>query len=293
MLRPPALRPGDRVRIVAPSGPFDPALLWRGVGFLAERYRVELDRALFSRQGFLAGSDQRRADELNRALLDPHVAAVIAARGGYGLLRIIDRIDLTSMARAPKWFVGFSDATALHVALARHGVASLHAHNACGLGRGDAHARAAWVDALERPELSRRIDGLDTWQAGRARGPLFGGNLTLLFACSAAGRLRVPDGALLVLEDVTESAYRIDRMLTALETSGAFDRVAAVLVGELTDCPTGPHGVPALDVMRERLCRLGVPVLAGLPFGHGRNNCPLPLGFLAAVEPGALTLCPG
>jgi muramoyltetrapeptide carboxypeptidase len=292
VLCPDALRPGDRVRIIAPSGPFDRTLFWRGVGFLAGRYRVEFDRGIFSRCGFLAGTDERRIDELNRAFRAPNVRAVVTARGGYGLLRILDRADIAAVSTAPKWFVGFSDATALHVALGRLGIASLHAHNACGLGRGDAHARDAWIEALEAPTAVRRIEGLETWQAGSAEGPLFGGNLTLLFACSAAGRLRVPDGAVLVLEDVTESAYRIDRMLTALETAGAFDRVSAFVVGELTECSAGPHGVEPLDVVRERLTRLGVPVLSGLGLGHGRRNISLPLGLPARVTSGTLILCP-
>lgn len=276
--------------IVAPSGPFDRTLLLRGAAFLAERYRIAVDWSMFSRQGYLAGSDERRLTELDRALADPDVRAVVAARGGYGLTRIVPRVDFAALRRHPKWVVGFSDVTALHVALARRGIASMHAHNACGLGRGDAHGRALWIDALERPHARRRFGQLQTWQAGIATGPLFGGNLMLLFACCAAGQLRVPDGAVLVIEDVTESSYRLDRMLTALESAGAFDRVAAVVVGELTDCSAGPHGVAPADVLRERLSRLGVPVVAGLGFGHGRHNQPLPLGLPARVEPGALTL---
>jgi muramoyltetrapeptide carboxypeptidase len=188
--------------------------------------------------------------------------------------------------------VGFSDATVLHAALARHGIASIHAHNACGLGRGDAVARGRWLRALESPARCRRIEGLETWQPGFARGPLFGGNLTILFTLAASGRLRVPHGAVIVLEDVTESSYRLDRMLTALETAGAFDRAAAIVVGDLTDCPVGPYRVRPEDAMRERLLRLGLPVLSGLEFGHGRHNEPLPLGLSARVEPGTLTLCP-
>jgi muramoyltetrapeptide carboxypeptidase len=292
VLCPEALRPGDRVRVVAPSGPFDRALFWRGVGWLGRRYRVELDRSVLARSGFLAGSDDRRAEELNQALRAPDVRAIVTARGGYGSLRIIDRLDLPALLAAPKWLVGFSDATTLHVALARLGIASMHAHNLCGLGRADARERANWLAALEDPGACRRIESLESWVPGQARGRLFGGNLTVLFTCAASGRLRVPDGAVLVLEDVTESAYRLDRMLTALISAGSFDRVAAVVVGELTDCPTGPHGVPPLAVLRERLARLGVPVLAGLACGHGRRNLPIPLGLPAGVEPGVLTICP-
>jgi muramoyltetrapeptide carboxypeptidase len=292
VLRPEALRPGDRVRVIAPSGPFDRTLFWRGVGWLAERYRVDFDRSVLARDGFLAGTDERRLDELNRALGDRDARAIVVARGGYGLTRIIERADLQALLGAPKWIVGFSDVTVLHAALAELGVASLHAHNACGLGRGDAHARERWVHALEAPFSCRRIEGLETWQPGIATGRLFGGNLTILFTLAASGRLRVPDGSIIVLEDVTENSYRLDRMLTALVAAGAFDRAVAVVVGELTDCPPGPHRVPPEAAVRERLSHLSLPVLAGLGFGHGRSNEPLPLGLRARVESGTLTLCP-
>ncbi|MBK7582296.1 MAG: LD-carboxypeptidase [Myxococcales bacterium] len=289
---PPALRPGDAVRIIAPSGPFDRTLALCGAGFLRHRYRVDFDWGMFERRGFLAGPDERRRRELDQALSASHVRAVVAARGGYGLTRILHRSALAQLARDPKWIVGFSDVTALHVECARLGIASLHAHNCAGLGRGDAHGRQAFIDALENPAAERHFSGLASWRGGSAEGTLFGGNLTVLFTLAAAGRLFVPDGAVLFIEDVTESAYRLDRMLTALMCGGALDRVSAVAVGELTDCPTGPHGVPAEDAVRERLEELGVPVVAGVPAGHGKHNTPLVLGAPARVADGCLSLFP-
>lgn len=290
---PEALRPGDRVRVVAPSGPFDRALVLRGVGWLARRYRVELEPGLFSRDGFLAGPDARRRDELSRALDDPGVRAVIAARGGYGLTRIAHQIDFTALRKEPRWIVGFSDVTVLHVEASRVGVASLHAHNAAGLGRGDAAAREQWQNALENPRARRRHSGLRTWRAGRATGPLCGGNLTMLYTCAASGRLFLPDGGVLVIEDVTESSYRLDRMLTALAVAGHFDRVAGVVLGDLTSCAAGPFGVAAEDAVRSRLVELGVPVAAGLRFGHDRWNEPLPLGLTAELDATRGTLLVG
>jgi muramoyltetrapeptide carboxypeptidase len=291
---PQALCPGDTVRVVAPSSRFDPTLVWRGLGWLRERYRVEFDPLLFSRDGMFAGRDERRLGELQAALVAPGVRAIVAARGGYGATRIAHRIDWRLLRRSPKWLVGFSDVTALHVEAARARVASLHAHNVGGLGRGDAVERALWLEALEHPEACRSVDGLEIWQPGKARGPLFGGNLTLLVTCAAAGRLEVPPGAVLVLEDLGEAAYRIDRMLSALCVSGQLARVSAVVAGDFIDCPTGQFGAPALDVVRERMRGLGVPMLGGLRVGHGRHNLPLPLGLTAEVDgfAGRLTLCP-
>lgn len=283
MIVPPALRPGDRVRVVAPSGPFDRTLVLRGLGWLRERYDVHFGPGVFERSGYLAGTDERRARELGEALDDPAARAIVATRGGYGLTRIAHALDLRPLRDRPKWLVGFSDITALHVEAQRVGVASLHAQNLAGLGRGDAAGRNAWLDALEHPYRPRAFSGLSIWRDGAARGPAAGGNLTVLSACAAAGRLRLPTGCVLFLEDVGEAPYRVDRMLSALLAAGAFDRVAACIVGDFTDAPPGRYGVPIDEVLRERLLALRVPVLAGFPAGHGRRNEPLHLGLNARV----------
>lgn len=286
-LVPPALGPGDRVRVIAPSGPFDRALVLRGIAWLKESYDVEFDWAMMRGAGMFAGPDARRLEELNRALRDPGVRAVIAARGGYGLTRIAHLADLAALVRHPKWLVGFSDFTVLHVEACRAGVASLHAHNVAGLGRGDEVARERWRQALQTPTLRRSYAGLSSWHPGQTSGPLVGGNLTLLFTCAAAGRLRLPAGCVLVLEDVTELSYRIDRMLSALLVGGLLDRVSGVLVGDFTDCPAGRSRVETEEVLRNRLGELQVPVLAGVPIGHGTRNEPLHLGLSARLDAAA------
>lgn len=291
---PAALKPGDLVHVIAPSGAFDRALVLRGIGWLGERYRVRFDWHACERHGFFAGSDARRLDELNAALRSRDARAIVAARGGHGLLRIAHRAEWSALHDAPKWLVGFSDSTVFHVEASRAGVASMHADNVGGLGRGWQPARQRWLAALEAPCAPRVIGGLSAWQSGRVSGLLSGGNLTLLHACAAAGRLFVPDGAILVLEDVSEAAYRVDRMLSALLQARAFARVAAVVVGDFVDCGPGGHGVNVWDVLREHLSELGVPVLAGLPFGHALlHNEPLPFGLPAHVDANAGTLTLG
>jgi muramoyltetrapeptide carboxypeptidase len=280
---PPALRPGATVRVIAPASPFDRTLALCGMAFLGERYRVQFDWRIFERDGFLAGSDARRRDELAAALAAPEVGAVIAARGGYGITRIASDVDFGVLQRSPKWLIGFSDVTALHVEAQAVGVASLHAHHAAGLGRGDAHARRHWLEALEQPLAARTLRGRSL-RAGRVRGPLVGGNLTVLFTCAVTGRWRPPDGAILALEDVTESSYRIDRMLSALRLGGHLRGIAGVALGGFTDCPSGPHGVPVERVLERELAALDVPVVAGLPFGHDLPNQPLLLGAEAELD---------
>lgn len=261
------------------------------MGWLSERYRVRFDPSLFERAGFLAGCDDRRRRELNGALGDRSVRAVLAARGGYGLTRIIQSTDSRSLLDAPKWLVGFSDFTALHLEATRVGVATLHAHNVSGLGRGDALTRQRWLNALEHPEDPRIFDGLQVAHGGpKVHGPLVGGNLTVLCACLASGRTRLPKGTILLLEDVTEAPYRIDRMLTAALLSRALDPVAACVLGDFTECGAGRHGVSALAVLAERLGTLRIPVLAGLPIGHGPRNAPVHLGYDATVDPAQASL---
>lgn len=253
------------------------------MAFLGERYRVQFDWRMFERDGFLAGSDKRRRAELADAIAAPEVAAVIAARGGYGITRIASDVDFEPLRRSPKWLVGFSDVTALHAEAQAVGVASLHAHHAAGLGRGDAHARAEWLAALEAPLAPRALTG-QVLRRGKARGPLVGGNLTVLFTCAVTGRFRLPAGAILALEDVTEVSYRIDRMLSALRVGGHLRGLAGVALGGFTDCPPGLHGVPVEQVLARELSSWGVPVLTGLPFGHDLPNQPLLLGAEAELD---------
>ena len=280
---PAPLKLGSRVRVIAPSGPFDRTLVLRGMAWLGARYRVEFDWSMFQRQGFLAGGDERRLDELNRALQDPSLGAIVAARGGYGLTRIAHLAEYGALLQHPKWIVGFSDITALHVEAATLGIASLHGPNAAALGRSDDWTHQRFIRALETPNASLLFDGLTALRTGVASGVLVGGNLSLLFACQAGGRLHLPPGAILVLEDVTESSYRVDRMLSALLAAGALDSIAGVVLGDFTDCPDA-HGVTVQAVLAERLGALGVPVVTGLRCGHARYNEFVPLGVCAELD---------
>ena len=239
---------------------------------------------MLERRGYLAGDDPRRLAELNDALCDPSARAIVAVRGGYGSTRICHDARFDALREHPKWCVGFSDFTALHLEAARVGVASLHAPNLTALGRGDAVARDVWIDALERPLARRCYSGLAALAPGAANGVLVGGNLTLLFTAAASGRLTLPDGCLLFFEEVHEAPYRIDRMLTALRLSGRLANVAGFCVGDLTGDGQPDTQRRCEQVVGECLGPLGVPILAGVPVGHGLINQPLPLGVFAHVS---------
>jgi muramoyltetrapeptide carboxypeptidase len=220
---------------------------------------------------------------LQTAIDDPNVAAIITARGGWGANRIVDSIDFGRLTQKPKWLVGFSDATVLHAHAWNHGVASLHAANLATLGRGDDAARSEWLRVLREPDRVTRMCGVPI-TSGRCEGTLAGGNLTVLVHALSKGRLTLPPRCILALEDVTESSYRIDRLLDTLFNSSLIGCVAGVVLGQFVDCGAGKFGVPVSNVLGEQFRRLGIPTLSDLEFGHGRINRPLQLGLKAALD---------
>lgn len=289
---PPPLRAGDRVAVVAPSSPSPRPELARGMAWLRDRYTMVARQTLLERTGFLAGEDAARALSLAEAMTAPGVKAIICARGGYGAMRILDELPWAELAKSPRWIVGFSDVTALHAMAMAHGVASIHAPNVTGLASGDVWTRACYLRALERPLAPVEWSGLTVVRSGRAEGPLVGGNLALVEAMAAAGRWHPPAGAILALEDVTERAYRLDRMLTSLRLGGYLRRVAGIVFGEFVRCEAGPDGVTAAEVLAERTVDLGVPVVGGAPFGHGARNDAFVLGSVARIDGSSLVVRP-
>lgn len=270
--------------MVAPASGFDREELFRGLAWLSTRYRLRIDQRILSRSGFLAGDDEARADVLARAMLDPEVEAIVCARGGYGSMRILDALPWDAFSERPKPIVGFSDVTALHLAANARGIASVHGPNVTGLGRSiSAAERASLIAALEGRPLAPWT-GLQPIVPGEARGVALGGNLALVQAMAAGNRLAIPSGALVFLEDVTERPYRIDRMLTALLLGGQLSRAGAIVFGGFTQCDPGPDGATVEEVLRDRTSGLGIPVVAGAPFGHGAPNHSFLLGREAVLR---------
>lgn len=277
-------RPGDEVVVVAPAGPPDPARVARGVRLLEGLgLRVTVARHVLDRNGFLAGSDADRAADLQQAWCDPSVSAVLCARGGYGSTRLLDLLDWAEMARAePKTLLGSSDITALHQALAlRLGVAGCFGPMpACDVlsdeggpePRTFAHLREA-LFGTPSP-----VYGEAVLAPGRAVAPIAGGNLSLLAALCGTPYAPRFAGRIALLEDIGEAPYRIDRMITQLFQAGAFDGVAGIALGSWVGC-----GDP-MPVLAERFGGLGVPVIAGLPVGHGSPQLTVWLGSLGVID---------
>jgi muramoyltetrapeptide carboxypeptidase len=284
------------VAIVAPAGPVPREPFAAGAAILGARYQLVHDERIFARSGFLAGDDDARAAELSRALGDPTIAAVICARGGWGILRILERLDAAAFARAPKPIVGFSDVTALHAWAARADVASLHGPVVTQLGLLPAEDAAALFALLESPAPPPPLTGLRALagnSAGRGgQGRLLGGNLEVLTRlCGTPFALPTAEPFVLLIEEVGERPYRIDRQLTQLRLAGALSNLAGVVVGDLVGCAEKDGSPPDAEaVIVERLGTLGVPILAGAPVGHGKRNRALPHGSSVRLDAAAGTV---
>jgi muramoyltetrapeptide carboxypeptidase len=294
VILPPALRPGDVVRIIAPSSAFDPEPFERGLAILSTRLglRPRMRADVAARWRYLAGDDARRAEEWREAALDPEARAIVCARGGYGAMRLLPGIDPAPLLARPKLLLGFSDVTALHALLNRTGLASVHGPGVTQLSRLPEEALLHLEAVLRRtapragtarssPPPGAGLAGTASIRPGRASGPLLGGSLTLLSHLAGTPYAPRLDGAILLLEDVGEKPYRLDRYLTHLSLAGALRGVAGVAVGQLTGCDDA-HARGA-EVVREVVRTLGVPAIEGLPVGHEDANFAVPLGARATL----------
>lgn len=293
MIRPPALRPGARIALVAPAGPLAEGAVDRAADRVREMgWEPRIGRHARGRHGYLAGTDDQRAGDFNEALHAGDTDAIWILRGGYGTMRILDRIDWAALSRRPRALIGFSDNTAIHLAAQRLGLISFHGPHPAAP---DLPPFA--LDGLRRlltsAEPAGRLpfpDGVEpraqTLVPGQAEGPLVGGNLALVAATVGTPYALRADGAILFLEEVGEAGYRIDRLLSQLLLADALRGVRGVVIGAFTECPDeGSPGLPSvLDVIHDRLGGLGVPIAHGFPFGHVADNWTLPLGVRARLD---------
>lgn len=289
-MRPPRLMPGDTVGITAPASPFNKNAFERGVRVLESMgYRVHLPDGLFARCGYFAGKDHRRAELLLALFQDPAIKAIFCARGGYGCLRILPLLDYDLIRHCPKIFVGFSDITALHAALYRRcKLVTFHGPVVTNLGRLSDSACNALAAFIAKGHAARvEVQNPRVIRAGAASGTVSGGNLSVL--CSLAGTPFMPDlaGAILFMEDIHEKPYRIDRMLTQLRLAGCFQELAGLMLGTFSGC--GDMDA-VCAIVEDVFGHLGIPILAGLPVGHGENNLTLALGLEARLDTAAATL---
>jgi muramoyltetrapeptide carboxypeptidase len=286
-LLPPPLTPGDRLRIIAPSGTLrettafqNGMAVWRSRG-----YQLELCPGYDDRWGYLAGTDAGRRSQLQLALTDPDCRGILCVRGGYGGARLLEGWDWSEFEPMPsKWLIGFSDITSLLWSFANQGIAGVHGPLLTTIASEPDWSVQRLFDLVEGRSL-QPLQGKG-WGGGQVQGRLLPANLTvathLLFTPAQVSM----EGAILAIEDVGEAPYRIDRMLTQWRTSGVLAKVAGIAIGRFSQCEP-PEGIPSFtieEMLRDRLSDLGIPIVSGLPFGHDGENAALPVGVNALLD---------
>ncbi|NMO16804.1 LD-carboxypeptidase [Pyxidicoccus fallax] len=287
-LKPLPLRPRDTVHVVAPAGPFDRPGFDVGLAAIAERYNAVHAPDIFSSHRYLAGDDTRRGGELARALTDRDARGIFCARGGYGSARLLPDLPLADASHSA--FVGFSDLTSVHGALQALGRVSIHGPVLTQLGRQPPEVRDYLFRLLESPEAPPPLTGSATYVPGMAEGHLVGGNLSVFSRLIGTSYMPPLDGAVLLLEDVTERPYRLDRMWTHLRLAGVFSRVRGIVLGDFTGCEERDANFSSADVLRDLAREAGLPCAAGFPIGHGDINYPVALGTHVRLEADAARL---
>lgn len=290
-VRPPRIERGQTLGIVAPAGPVKRELFERGLARLGDVFSLRVADSVTAPHppdvpSYLAAADDVRVAELNAMLADRDVRGILLARGGYGLMRILPRLDVAALQRDPKPIIGFSDATALLAWAYAAGVRGVHGPMVVQLDR----LPQADIDHLIALVTTPRAPGVRPWSLaahgkGRYRGPLVAGNLTMYSMLAGTPWEVAARGAIAVIEEVGEKPYEIDRYLTQLSLTGELAQLSAVVVGDLTRCtdPNPPTGTPdpenaALATVLERLRAAGTPAAVGAPIGHGDRNEAVPFG---------------
>ncbi len=305
---PPLLEAGATISVVAPAGIVDRERLEQGMACLrALGFGLKTYRDVYAHDAIFAGDDRARAEELMRAFTDPDTQAIFAARGGYGCIRLLPRLDFSQIAAHPKIFVGYSDNTVLHAAFwSKCRLVTFHGPHASDLRRAvdgelspttaalwrtlmvdGGHSRekadATWTESLPEARAAS-AESMFMIAPGAARAPVVGGNLALV--CSLLGSDYQIDthGRILFLEDVDEPPYRIDRYLQQLRLAGCFDHVSGILLGSFTRCAAEDSAWTTAEVFADHFCAASYPVLAGFPAGHDDHNLTFPLGVESLVD---------
>jgi muramoyltetrapeptide carboxypeptidase len=284
MIIPEPLKEGDKVGIVAPAGPFEIERFEKGLAVIgAMGFVPVVDDDVYKRDRHLAGPDHHRAKHLNRLFANDEIQAIICARGGFGCLRVLPYLDYDLIRAHPKTLIGFSDVTALLVTLAqRCGLAGMHGPVVTSLGFADEESRARFKQVLigDAPAELAPVDPV-VIRPGRAHGVLTGGNLATL--CHLVGTDFAPDfsGKIVLLEDVNEAPYRIDRMLTQMRLAGCFENMAGLVLGSFRDCGANEE---VLAVIEDLCADFKGPILGGFEIGHGQTNMAVPVGVNVEID---------
>ena len=284
LIIPDRLKPGDIIGIVSPAGPVDHEALKPGLAVVEKMgFQARVTEEVFSKTGYLAGSDKDRAKSLNQSFLDPKISAIFCARGGFGSLRILPFLDYDTIGRHPKILIGFSDITALLSTIYhRCSLVTFHGPTVSSSSPADDMTQSALFDALssESPVVLSAQSGTVV-NSGTVTAPVIAGNLTTF--CHLIGTPYSPDfsGHIVIFEDIGEAPYRVDRMLTQMKFAGCFAGISGIVIGQFKNCGSNDEIAAIFAyVFRD----LDIPVISGFGIGHSRPNVAIPIGLVATLD---------
>jgi len=288
MITPSDLQKGDTIAFASPARSISAEQIQFAVSFFeAAGYCLRIDNEVFAVENQFGGSDALRATHFNRLLADTSVKAIISSRGGYGSMRMAEMLDLSLLAKNPKWIAGYSDITVL-LSLINHetGIECIHGPMLNDMGTADKSSCEMLIRVFGGEAPQYHFAGHPMNRAGKASGKLVGGNLSMLYSLAAAKMLPPTDGAVLFLEDVDEYLYHIDRMLLSLRKAGYFSNLAGVIVGAFSAMHDNSiaFGRNVEEMIREHTNTSNCPVAFGFPAGHQPQNLSLILGRETAIE---------
>ncbi|WP_452230796.1 S66 peptidase family protein [Lacinutrix sp. MEBiC02404] len=294
LIQPDYLKAGDTVAIVAPSG-----ILKNRIGEVEQAkallkswgLHVVVGKHVFSKDNHFAGTDAERCEDFQKALDDPTISAIWSARGGYGTVRILDKLDYTTFKENPKWIIGYSDITALHNQVHNEGFQSLHALMCVSLTKGLGDIKesvATFKDALFGKPIAYTLKGSSYNKIGTVTAPVVGGNLTILHTMLGSNTSIDTTDKILFIEEIGEYKYHIDRMLQSLKRAGYFENCKGLMVGDMSKMRknTTPWGTSVEQLILDVLAEYDFPVVFNVPAGHEKDNRALILGRNATITVG-------
>ncbi len=291
MISPPFLNKGDKIGIVASARKISMEEVMPSIDIINDYgYEVVTSNSLFEEENQYAGNDKHRANELQKILDDSSIKAILFARGGYGSVRIIDRLDFTAFVENPCWLIGYSDITVFHSHVSRNfGIQTLHATMPINFPENSPQAIQLMFDALSGKDINIEFKPHELSKHGEMKGEITGGNLSVLY--SLIGSISFPDldGKILFIEDLDEYLYHIDRMMIGLKRAGKLEKLSGLVVGGMTDMNDNkvPFGMTAKQIISEAVSEYNYPVYFGFPTGHIENNMPITLGKRAIISAGS------
>lgn len=288
MISPPFLKKGDKIGIVAPARKISRQELAKPIEIIEDNgYEVVCSDELFAIDNQFAGSDNVRASDLQKMLDDPYIKAVFFARGGYGSVRIIDRVDFTNFIKSPKWLVGYSDITVFHNHIVRnYNIQTLHGSMPINFVSNTSESLLSLFKALEGNPHNITFKTHLLNRSRPVQGNVVGGNLSVLYSLLGSNSFPDTDGKILFIEDLDEYLYHIDRMMMGFRRAGKLEKLAGLIVGGMSDMNDNivPFGRTAEEIIHHIVMDYNYPVFFGLPAGHVDNNMAIIMGRDISIE---------